>query len=189
MPQLIIGSGQFIPGFEEQLKGAKKGETRTLEVTFPEDYQAAELKGKAATFETTVKDIQAPVDTVVDDAMAQSLGLEDLKALRDILKTQLDNQYNQASRFKMKRALLDLLDEKHDFALPKRMLEAEFSGIWAQVEQDKQSGEMSDEDKGKSDEELKSEYNENCRTSRPFGPSLSRNRHAKERSGHRPRSQ
>ena len=156
--ELIIGSGQFIPGFEEQLIGAKKGEVKTLNVTFPENYGAANLAGKAATFETTVQDIMAPKEGEADDELAKSLGLESLQALKDILKTQLQQQYGQATRFKMKRALLDILDEKHSFELPKRMLEAEFNGIWQQVEQDKANGQLAEEDAGKSEQELKDEY-------------------------------
>ncbi|MGN6210741.1 trigger factor [Asticcacaulis sp.] len=156
--ELIIGSGQFIPGFEEQLIGTRKGETKTLNVTFPENYGAKNLAGKAATFETTVQDILAPKEGEADDELAKSLGLESLQALKDILKTQLQQQYGQASRFKMKRALLDVLDEKHSFELPKRMLEAEFNGIWQQVEQDKANGQLAEEDAGKSEQELKDEY-------------------------------
>ncbi|MFT4075648.1 MAG: trigger factor [Asticcacaulis sp.] len=156
--ELIIGSGQFIPGFEEQLIGAKKGEVKTLNVTFPENYGAANLAGKAATFETTVQDILAPKEGEADDELAKSLGLESLQALKDILKTQLQQQYNAASRFKMKRALLDILDEKHSFELPKRMLDAEFQGIWQQVEQDKANGQLAEEDANKSEAELKDEY-------------------------------
>jgi len=156
--ELIIGSGQFIPGFEEQLIGAKKGEVKTLNVTFPADYGAKNLAGQAATFETTVKDILSPKEGEADDELAKSLGLESLQALRDILKTQLEQQYKSAARFKMKRQLLDVLDEKHSFELPKRMLEAEFGGIWQQVEQDKSAGQLSEEDAAKSEDELKAEY-------------------------------
>jgi trigger factor len=156
--ELVIGSGMFIPGFEEQLIGAKKGEVKTLNVTFPEDYGAKNLAGKAATFETTVQDILAPKDGEADDELAKSLGLESLQALKDILKTQLEQQYKAASRFKMKRQLLDVLDEKHDFDLPQRMLDAEFQGIWAQVEQDKANGQLAEEDANKSEAELRDEY-------------------------------
>lgn len=156
--ELVIGSGQFIPGFEEQLIGAKKGEVKTLNVTFPADYGAKELAGKEATFETTVQDIQAPKEGEADDDMAKSLGLESLDALKDIIKGQLAQQYSTASRFKMKRQLLDVLDEKHDFELPQRMLDAEFQGIWQQVEQDKAAGQLDEEDAKKSEAELKDEY-------------------------------
>ena len=156
--ELVIGSGQFIPGFEEQLIGTKKGEVKTLNVTFPENYGSKDLAGKAATFETTVQDILSPKEGEADDEMAKSLGLESLQALKDILKTQLEQQYKGAARFKMKRALLDVLDEKHDFELPKRMLDAEFQGIWGQVQQDKANGQLAEEDANKSDDELKDEY-------------------------------
>lgn len=156
--ELVIGSGQFIPGFEEQLIGAKKGEERVLNVTFPADYGAANLAGKAATFETSVHEISAPKDAVADDEWAKGLGLEGLDALKDLLKGQLQQQYAQAARFKMKRALLDILDEKHSFELPKKMLDAEFAGIWQQVEQDKAAGQLSEEDAAKSEDELKGEY-------------------------------
>ncbi|ESQ75348.1 trigger factor [Asticcacaulis sp. AC402] len=156
--ELVIGSGQFIPGFEEQLVGAKKGETKTLNVTFPDNYGAKNLAGKEATFETTVKDILAAKEAEADDELAKTLGLESLDALKNILKTQLEQQFKSASRFKMKRALLDVLDEKHNFDLPSRMLEAEFQGIWNQVEQDKANGQLSEEDGAKSEEDLKAEY-------------------------------
>lgn len=156
--ELVIGSGMFIPGFEEQLIGTKKGEVKTLNVTFPESYQAAELAGKAATFETTVQDILSPKDAEVNDELAKSLGLESLDALKNILKTQLEQQYKGAARLKMKRQLLDILDEKHDFELPKRMLDAEFQGIWQQVEQDKQNNQLSEDDAKKTDQELRDEY-------------------------------
>ena len=155
---LVIGSGMFIPGFEEQLIGAKKGDEKTVTVTFPAEYGAKELAGKEARFEVTVKDILAPKAGEADDELAKSLGLESLQQLRDILKTQLEQQYKGAARFKMKRQLLDVLDEKHDFELPKRMLDAEFQGIWAQVQQDKAQGQLSEEDAAKSDDELRAEY-------------------------------
>ncbi len=156
--QIVLGSGQFIPGFEEQLKGAKKGETRTITVTFPEDYGVADLAGKPAEFEVTVKDIRAPKEGQADEEFAKRMGFDTLDALKDALKTQLEAQYAQASRFKLKRALLDVLDEKHDFPLPERMVEAEFAGIWRQVEADKAQGNLPPEDAAKSDEELQAEY-------------------------------
>jgi len=156
--ELVLGSGQFIPGFEEQLVGAKPGEAKTVKVTFPEGYQAAHLAGKEAEFEVTVKEVRAPVDSAPDDELAKRLGLSDLAALREVLTKNLGDQYARNSRFKLKRALLDELDTKHDFPLPPRMVEAEFGGIWQQVEQDKQKGELPEEDAGKSDKELKAEY-------------------------------
>lgn len=155
---LVIGSNRFIPGFEEQLKGAKVGDEKVVEVTFPEDYQAAHLAGKAATFDVTVKAIKAEAETKVDDDFAKRLGLEDLEKLKSILKDNLNQQYTNAARFKLKRALLDQLDEGHSFDLPPKMVEAEFDGIWRQVEADKEAGRLPEEDAKKSDKALKEEY-------------------------------
>lgn len=156
--ELVIGSGRFIPGFEEQLTGAKKGETRTITVTFPEDYPVDTLKGRAAEFEVTVKDVRAPQEGEADDEFAKKLGLEDLNALRDAIRGRLADEYGRVSRFRLKRALLDQLDSGHDFALPPRMVEAEFEGIWNQVQTDRQAGRVDEDDAGKSDEELQAEY-------------------------------
>ena len=155
---LVIGSGRFIPGFEEQLKGAKVGEEKTIEVTFPEEYQAKHLAGKAATFDVTVKAIKAEVESKIDDEFAKRIGLESLDQLKELLKSNLNQQYAGATRFKLKRVLLDILDEGHDFALPPKMVDAEFEGIWAQVSADKDAGQLPEEDSKKSEDELKAEY-------------------------------
>lgn len=155
---LVIGSNRFIPGFEEQLKGAKVGEEKTIEVTFPEDYQAANLAGKLATFDVTVKAIKGEVEAKVDDEFATRIGLESLDKLKELLKSNLDQQYAGAARFKLKRALLDVLDGAHSFALPPKMVDAEFEGIWAQVSADKDAGRLPEEDAKKSEDELKTEY-------------------------------
>ena len=156
--ELVLGSGQFIPGFEEQLVGAKPGSDVEVKVTFPENYQAENLKGKEAVFEVKVKDVKGPVETKLDDEFATKLGIESLEKLRELLKTNLEQQYASASRFKLKRALLDQLDTKHDFPLPPKMVEAEFNSIWQQVQQDKDSGGLPDDDAGKTDEQLQAEY-------------------------------
>lgn len=156
--QVVIGSGQFIPGFEEQLVGAKADETRTLNVTFPADYGAAELAGKAAEFETTVKKVRAPKQGAPDDAWAQELGMENLNAVKDALRQRLQTQHTNQSRAKAKRALFDKLDALHDFELPPRMVEAEFNQIWRQIEADQQAGRLDPSDAGKSEDELKGEY-------------------------------
>ncbi len=156
--ELVIGSGQFIPGFEAQLIGAKPGDELSVNVTFPDDYQADELKGKAAVFAVTVKEVRAPKAAEADDALAERLGLADLEALKAALRENLDRQFVSASRFKLKRALLDVLDTGHDIPLPPRMVSAEFDGIWAQVEKDRTEGETSPEDAGKSDDDLRAEY-------------------------------
>ena len=157
--EIVIGSGRFIPGFEEQLKGAKAGQTVTVKVSFPDDYGVDALKGKPAEFETTLKEIRAPAaGGAPDDAFAERIGMPSLEALRDAIRGQLQGQYAGASRFKAKRALLDVLDERHDFPLPPRMVEAEFATIWRQVEQEREAGELSDEDKAKDEDTLRAEY-------------------------------
>ena len=155
---LVLGSGRFIPGFEEQLVGAKPGAKVTVKVDFPADYQAANLAGKAAEFEVTVKDVQAPVDSPIDEEFAKKLGLESLDALKEAMRGQLESEYANQTRFKLKRALLDELDKGHDFPLPPRMVEAEFESIWRQVQADQAGGGLPPEDAGKSEDELKAEY-------------------------------
>jgi trigger factor len=156
--ELVLGSGQFIPGFEDQLKDAKPDSDVEVKVTFPETYQAENLKGKDAVFEVKVKQVKAPVDAPADDALAQRLGVESLEKLRELIKGNLEREFAGASRFKLKRALLDQLDEKHDFPLPPKMVEAEFAVIWQQVEQDKAAGNLPPEDAKKSEKKLQEEY-------------------------------
>jgi trigger factor len=156
--ELVLGSGQFIPGFEEQLVGAKPDSVQTVKVKFPDNYQAEALKGKDAEFEVTVKEVRAPVDSKPDDELAKRVGMADLEALKNALKSNLEGQYANASRLKVKRALLDELDKAHDIQLPQAMVDAEFAGIWQQVEADKAAGNLPEDDVKKSDDELKSEY-------------------------------
>ena len=156
--ELVLGSGQFIPGFEGQLVGAKPDTEVAVKVAFPADYQSAALKGKDAVFAVKVTAVKAPVDAPADDALAERLGLESLEKVRELLKGNLEKEYAGASRFKLKRALLDQLDTKHDFPLPPKMVEAEFAAIWTQVEQDKEAGNLPPEDLKKSDKKLREEY-------------------------------
>jgi trigger factor len=156
--QLILGSGQFIPGFEDQLVGATPDADVTVKVAFPADYGVDRLKGKDAEFEVKVKEVRAPKTAEADDEFAKSLGLTDLAALKDALRNQLKSRYEAMSRFKLKRALLDQLDEKHDFPLPARMVEAEFEGIWAQVVAENERQGPAEEDKDKTEDQLKAEY-------------------------------
>ncbi len=139
-----IGSGRLIPGFEDQLIGIKAGEERQLNVTFPDDYGAAELAGKPATFDITAKDVKVPGETSMDDDFAKSLGLESLEQLRGLLKGQLEQELGGLTRTQMKRALLDQLAAAHDFDVPPTMVEAEFSQIWAQLEQEAANEEDAD---------------------------------------------
>ncbi len=156
--ELTLGSGQFIPGFEDQLVGAKPGEETVVKVTFPSPYQSEELAGKDAEFKVVVHEVRAPVDAEPDDELAKRLGLSDLATLKETLTKNLQQGYDRNSRFKLKRALLDELDKGHDFPLPPRMVEAEFAGIWQQVEQDKAAGNLPSEDADKTEEQLKEEY-------------------------------
>jgi len=156
--ELVLGSGSFIPGFEEQLKGTKAGATKVVAVTFPENYPSANLAGKPAEFDVTVKEVRRGVDAEVDDTLATKLGLDSLDRLKDAARVQLANEFGRATRAHLKRALLDALDERHSFDLPSGMVEAEFKQIWTQVEQDLKSGNMAEEDKDKSEDELKAEF-------------------------------
>jgi trigger factor len=156
--EIVLGAGRFIPGFEDQLTGAKAGDEKTLAVTFPDTYQVAALKGKAASFAVTVKEVRAPKAAKVDDALAVSLGLADLAALREAVRSNLEGEYGTASRFKLKRALLDALDSRHTIPLPGRMVEAEFDSIWRQVKADEEKEGRAPEDEGKSEDTLRAEY-------------------------------
>lgn len=152
--ELALGTGRFIPGFEDQLIGAKAGDDVSVNVTFPADYGATELAGKQAVFAVQVKEVKSPDETVIDDAFAQKLGLENLADLEGRLRERLERDFRQLSRGHVKRSLLDQLDAAHMFDLPKGMVEAEFEQIWRQVE----NTERDEEDKDKSEEELRVEY-------------------------------
>lgn len=129
-----IGAGRLIPGFEEQVVGAKAGEERQIKVTFPEDYGAKELAGKDATFDLTIKSVKTAGESQIDDEMAKSLGLESLEQLRGLVKGQFEQENNGLTRTYMKRKLLDQLAEGHDFDVPPSMVEAEFNQIWQQLQ-------------------------------------------------------
>jgi trigger factor len=129
-----LGSGRLIPGFEDQLVGAKANEQRTLNVTFPEDYNVDYLKGRAATFDVTVNEVQRPREAKADDAFAQSMGLEGIDQLRQLLRGQIEQEHGGLTRTHMKRKLLDQLAATHDFPVPQSMVDAEFDQIWQQLE-------------------------------------------------------
>jgi trigger factor len=131
-----IGSGQLIPGFEDQLIGLKANDATVINVTFPEDYTAANLKGKAATFDIVVGEVKKPVESKADDALAKSFGLEGIDQLRELMKGQVEQELNGLGRTYMKRQLLDQLASSHDFDVPPSMVSAEFEQIWAQLEQE-----------------------------------------------------
>jgi len=155
---LALGSGAFIPGFEEQLSGVAAGEARTLNIAFPENYGAKNLAGKAATFDVTVKAVKAPNDVAVDDELAKKLGLESLGILKDRMRDQLKSDHTRASRLHLKRRLLDALDATYRFDVPPAMVEAEFGGIWRQVQAELAREGKTPADEGKTEEELRAEY-------------------------------
>lgn len=156
--QLVLGSGQFIPGFEDQLIGKKAGDETVVKVAFPEDYSAAHLAGKEAEFDVVVKEVAKPGTLEINDEFAKNLGLESLEKLKEIIKSQIADQYAGVSRQKVKRQLLDQLDEKYDFELPPTMLEQEFDGIWKQVQKDLEEAEKTFEDEDTTEEKAREDY-------------------------------
>ena len=155
---LQLGSGQFIPGFEEQLIGVVPGGEKTVEVSFPDDYAAENLKGKAASFAVTVKEVLGPGSVTLDDAFAESLGMDDLAALNGAVKEQLEREYGQISRNRLKRTLLDTLSESHSFELPPGMVDQEFEAIWAQIKDAKENDKLDEDDKDLSEDDLRARY-------------------------------
>lgn len=156
--QLVLGSGSFIPGFEEQLIGVKAGDEKDVKVTFPDPYQAADLAGKEAVFATKVIEVQGEKDAVIDDEFAQKFGVADLEALKAAVKTQYEGQLELQTRMKLKRAILDELDKKHKFDLPPNMVEMEFTNIWNQVQAEKEAGQLDEDDAKKSEKQLEKDY-------------------------------
>jgi len=156
--QLVLGSGTFIPGFEDQLIGVKAGDKLDVTVNFPDDYQATDLAGKEAVFETEVLEVQGEAEAKLDDEFAKKFGMESIDKLKETLKEGMDNEYDMQSRMKLKRAILDELDKAHSFDLPPKMVDAEFQNIWSQVQAEKDAGQLDEEDAKKSDEDLKSDY-------------------------------
>jgi trigger factor len=156
---LTVGSGEFIPGFEEQLIGMKKGETKTIQVTFPKDYQQEDLQGKKADFEVTILHTDGPTPGVeLNDDFAKKLGLDNVAALRDAVREQMTGALAQMSRQAMKRQILDALDEGHKFAVPEQLVEAEFNTIWDRVKHEIEHHGRSFEDEGTTEDKAKEEY-------------------------------
>ncbi len=155
---LVLGSNQFIPGFEDQLAGAKVGDEVTVKVDFPADYGAAHLAGKPAEFACKVQGIQAPGELAIDDEWAKKLGLDGLDKLKEIIKEQIAQQYAGATRAKVKRALLDKLDEQYTFELPAKLVEGEFENIWNQAQAELQQSGKTFADENTTEEEAKADY-------------------------------
>lgn len=156
--ELELGSGSFIPGFEDQLVGAKAGSDVTVNVSFPAEYHAAELAGKAAVFEVKVKEIRVGKDAELNDDLAKTFGFDDLEALKAAIKERTEGEYGQTSRLRAKRSLLDKLAELHSFDVPAGMVEIEFEQIWKRLQEELARGGADAEDEGKSEDDLKAEY-------------------------------
>ncbi len=155
---LVLGSNSFIPGFEDQMLGAKVGETRTVNVSFPENYGAANLAGKAASFVVTATDIQSPDAVKVDESLAKAFGMESLDALKDAVKAQLQREMDAQSRRKLKKTLLDELDSRYAFDLPPTLVEQEFNNVWTQVESDMKQANKTFADESTTEEAAKADY-------------------------------
>jgi trigger factor len=153
-----IGGTGFIPGFAEQLEGARPGETRTINVTFPENYGKAELAGKAATFDITVKQLSTQIIPAIDDELAKKVGADDLAAVREMVTTRQQQEYDGMSRMRLKKALLDALSGLADFPVPVSIADQEFEQIWQQFEAARKAGTQDEEDKEKDEDTLKAEY-------------------------------
>jgi trigger factor len=155
---VVIGGGSMIKGFEEQLVGLSAGDRKTVQVTFPADYRAKALAGKDASFEVTVKSVAGGDEIAVDDQLAIRLGVENLAALTATVRQQLQAQYDQASRQRVKRQLLDRLDEMHKVDLPPGLVEQEFSAIWQQITQQLADAGSSFEQEATTEEKAREEY-------------------------------
>ncbi len=155
---VVIGSNTFIPGFEDQLTGIGAGETRTLKVTFPANYLNDKLAGKAAEFETTATAISAPQETAIDDEFAKTLGVESLEKLKQMMRDRLTSEFNAASRQRVKRALLDKLDEAHKFEAPPSLVDEEFNLMWNSIKAEMESSGKSFADENTTEEKARDEY-------------------------------
>ncbi|MGH6853968.1 MAG: trigger factor, partial [Aestuariivirga sp.] len=155
---LEIGSGQFIPGFEDQLKGAKAGEDRTVKVTFPDAYGVKHLAGKAAEFAVKVTAVEAPKETPIDDEFAKKMGFEDLAKLKDMIKSRTAEEFGQMTAMKLKRDVLDALDKLYGFELPEKLVDAEFNNIWKALTSEMKRAGKSFADEGTTEEDARKEY-------------------------------
>src|SRR5437763_7532660 len=153
-----VGSRTFLPGFEDQLVGMGAGEKRPVTITFPPAYAKSELAGKEAEFEVTAKSIEAPSTVTLDDEFAKSLGLDSLDKLKQAVRARLQQEHTAASRQRVKRQVLDKLDEMHKFALPPTLAEDEFKNVWSAVEGDLKSQGRTFADEGTTEEKAREEY-------------------------------
>ena len=156
--QVVLGNANFIPGFEEGLLGAKTGEDRSIEATFPDAYPEASLAGKKATFDVKIKEVASSETPSINDDFAKGLGIESLEQLRTAVKARLEQDRAAASRLKLKRALLDALNQGHTFELPPTLVDNEFEAIWQQVTGDLERTKRSFTDEGTTEEKAREEY-------------------------------
>ena len=156
--QVVIGSNTFIPGFEDQLIGIAAGETRNVKASFPKNYAAPNLAGKDAEFETTASLIEAPQESKVDDEFAKNLGMESLDKLKEAMRERLVQEFSGASRQRVKRTLLDKLDETHKFGPPPSLVEEEFNLMWNSIKAEMESTGKTFADEDTTEEKAKEEY-------------------------------
>jgi trigger factor len=156
--ELVLGSGRFIPGFEDQLVGVKAGDEKTITVTFPSDYPAPNLAGKEATFDVSVKAVASPDKLEINDELASKLGLESEAKLREIVRGQIESQFGNITRQKLKRQILDQMDELYSFEVPQRLVDAEFEQIWRQINMDLAQSGKTFEDEETTEEKARDEY-------------------------------
>jgi len=156
--EIVLGQGSFIPGFEEGLTGAKAGDERQVIATFPAEYPVDTLAGKEANFEVTVKEVAAPSKPAIDDAFAKTFGIESLDQLKEAIGAQIKREYDNASRMKLKRELLDQLDSVHSFELPPTLVESESESLWRQFNDNLKQANKTLEDEGKTEEEVRADY-------------------------------
>ena len=157
---LRLGNNSFLPGFDDEIIGLKPGEEKSVTVLLPDTYPDEKVRGSQAVFDILVKKHLEPDELKIDDDLAKKLGLDTIAALRDAAKAELQRGYDEQSRNRLKREILDSFAEKYDFNVPSGMVEKEFEGIWGQFQQDMKQSDTDMEKLGKSEEELRSEYND-----------------------------
>ncbi|MEO1016877.1 MAG: trigger factor, partial [Pseudomonadota bacterium] len=155
---LVLGSGTMMPGFEDQLVGVEPGQTKDVELDFPDSIGRENLRGKHAVFAVTTHGIEAPEELVIDEAFAESVGFENLEELRTTMRERLQREFDQVSRQKTKRRLLDHLAEGHSFPVPEGMVDLEFESIWRQLEQEMKQTGQSFGDEGENEATTREEY-------------------------------
>ncbi len=155
---LELGSGAFIPGFEDQLLGAEAGSKVDVKVKFPKDYHAKDLAGKDAVFAVEVKEVREPKKVELNDEFAKSVGAKDLSSLKEDIRARIKGDYENASRLKIKRQLLDILDKEYSFETPVSLVDAEYKAIVEQYERAKKAGQLDASEKNKPEADLLKEY-------------------------------